>query len=81
MWVLTSATVDQFDVDDASLVDHITGQRHSADSFAVGFRTVWVGAAPGMARIDPIDGDFLRPVRVYAPGTNEHNQRLQGRRR
>ena len=74
VWVLTSFTVDQFDGDDASLVEHITFSGNS-DSFAVGFRTVWVGAAPGMVRIDPIDGDLLRPVRVYPPGTNEQNQR------
>jgi hypothetical protein len=74
VWVLTSTTVDQFDVDDASLVEHITFSGYS-DSFAVGFRTVWVGASPGMVRIDPIDGDHLPPVRVYAPGTSDYSQR------
>ena len=65
----------------ASLVDHIPFSSIPVDSFAVGFRTVWVGAPPGMARIDPIDGDLLRPVRVYAPGTNELQPAAQGRPR
>ena len=75
VWVLASTTVDQFAVDDGSLVDHIPVSSIPVDSFAVGFRTVWVGAPPGMVRIDPIDGDPLPPVRVYAPGTNDFNQR------
>ncbi len=74
VWVLTSNTVDQFDVDDGSLVDHIPVSSIASDSFAVGFRTVWVGAPPGIVRIDPIDGDPLPPVRMYAPGTNDFNQ-------
>jgi hypothetical protein len=75
LWVLTSNTVDQFDVDDASLVEHIAVSPIPVDSFAVGFRTVWVGAPPGIVRIDPIDGDALPPVRVYPPGTELLNQR------
>ena len=75
VWVLTSNTVDQFDVDDGSLVDHIAVSAIAVDSFAVGFRTVWVGAPPGIVRIDPIDGDRLPPVRVFPPGTNDFNQR------
>ena len=75
VWVLTSNTVDQFDVDDGSLVDHIFVSTIAVDSFAVGFRTVWVGAPPGIVRIDPIDGDRLPPVRVFPPGTNDFNQR------
>jgi hypothetical protein len=75
VWVLTSTTVDHFDVDDASLVEHIPVSPTPVDSFAVGYRTVWVGAPPGLVRIDPIDGDPLPPVRVYPPETNDFNQR------
>jgi hypothetical protein len=75
VWVLTSDTVDQFDVDDGSIVDHIAISGIGVDSFAVGFRTVWVGAPPGLVRIDPIDGDALPPVRVFPEGTDEFNQR------
>ena len=38
------------------------------DSLAVGYRTVWVGTPPGVVRIDPIDDEELRPVRLYPPG-------------
>jgi serine/threonine protein kinase len=75
VWVLTSNTVDHFDVEDASLVGSIPLSSTAVDSFAVGFRTVWVGAQPGLVRIDPIDDEPLPPVRVYPPETNEFNQR------
>jgi hypothetical protein len=75
VWVLTSNTVDHFDVEDASLVGSIPLSSMAVDSFAVGFRTVWVGAQPGLVRIDPIDDEPLPPVRVYPPETNEFNQR------
>ena len=75
-WVLTS-TLIHFDVDDASLVERITVSPVPVNSFAVGFRTVWVGGPPGIVRIDPIDGDPLPPVRLYPPETDLYNQRPQ----
>ena len=73
VWVLThppgEAWVLPFDVDDASLVEPIgLGIGRTSGSIAVGFRTVWVGASPGIVRIDPIDGDLLRSVRVNLLG-------------
>jgi len=73
VWILTSAfgqrRVLRFDVDDASFVERISLDVASGEaSIAVGFRTVWVGAQPGIVRVDPIDGDLLRPVRLYPPG-------------
>jgi len=72
VWILSSAfgqpRIVQFDVDDASLVERIAlAQTSGVASIAVGSRTVWVGAPPGIVRIDPIDSDLLRPVRLYPP--------------
>jgi hypothetical protein len=74
-WVLASTNVVHFDLDDASLVERIAASPVPVDSFAVGFRTVWVGAAPGIVRIDPIDGDRLPPVRVYPREASDYSQR------
>jgi predicted Ser/Thr protein kinase len=74
-WVLASNNVVHFDLDDASLVERIAASPVPVDSFAVGFRTVWVGAPPGIVRIDPIDGDRLPPVRVYPPEASDYSQR------
>ena len=76
VWVLASTTVVHFEADDVSLVEHITvSPVPVVDAIAVGFRTVWVGAPPGIVRVDPIDGDLLPPVRVYSAETDLYNQR------
>jgi YVTN family beta-propeller protein len=71
VWVLSpsagAATVTQVDPVDAEIVGDTTVPPSLStvpDSLDVGFRTVWVGADPGIARFDPIDGDELRPVRL-----------------
>jgi hypothetical protein len=74
-WVLAATNLVHFDLDDASLVERIAASPVPVDSFAVGFRTVWVGASPGIVRIDPIDGDRLPPVRVYPPEASDYSQR------
>lgn len=43
------------------------GGGFQSTSLAVGFRTVWVGTYPGIVRIDPIDDQTLRPVRLSPP--------------
>ena len=76
VWILSGNTVTHLDADDASTVGRIslgTGLFLS-ESIAVGFRTVWVGAVPGILRIDPIDGEQLRPVRIYPPGVFNGSQ-------
>lgn len=69
VWVLSgeALTLTQVDPADAEVVGD-TSINHSPadvpDSLEVGFRTVWVGASPGIDRVDPIDGDHLRAVRL-----------------
>ncbi|MGA9159776.1 MAG: hypothetical protein WB297_02770 [Actinomycetota bacterium] len=41
------------------------------DSIAVGSRTVWVGALPGIVRINPATDQMLRPVRLMPPGVQQ----------
>ncbi|HJS26110.1 MAG TPA: protein kinase [Actinomycetota bacterium] len=67
VWVLSGDTVTHVDPDDSSVVEEIPlgSPVSGSDSLAVGYRTVWVGTVPGMARIDPIDDDHLRPVRLF----------------
>ena len=79
VWVLThpagAALVLPFDVDAATLGEPIAlGVSRSSGSIAVGFRTVWVGGPPGIVRIDPIDGDLLRSVRVNLLGVLDSPQ-------
>jgi predicted Ser/Thr protein kinase len=79
VWVLThpagAALVLPFDVDAATLGEPIAlGVSRSSGSIAVGFRTVWVGGSPGIVRIDPIDGDLLRSVRVNLLGVLDSPQ-------
>jgi len=66
VWMIAGDTVTHVDADDASLVEKISlgSGSFSSETIAVGFRTVWVGAVPGIVRIDPIDGEHLRPVRI-----------------
>ena len=70
VWVLSptvgAATVTQVDPVDAEIVGDTSVPPSTTvpDSLDVGFRTVWVGADPGIIRVDPIDGDELRPVRL-----------------
>jgi streptogramin lyase/predicted Ser/Thr protein kinase len=76
VWVLSSSPLSpiltQVDPADAEVVgDTIVSATVSAapDSLDVGFRTVWVGADPGIERINPIDGDALRPIRLEQGST------------
>jgi virginiamycin B lyase len=41
------------------------------DSIAVGSRTVWVGALPGIVRINPATDRELPPVRLNPPGSRQ----------
>jgi predicted Ser/Thr protein kinase len=75
IWVLATAAAPfliQIDPEDAEVVSDTTlaaSLTVPTDSLDVGFRTVWVGAGPGIERVDPIDGDALRPVRLEQGAT------------
>jgi streptogramin lyase len=64
VWVMATESVAHVDPGTASFVNVVSV--HFAVSIAVGYRTVWVGAVPGVVRIDPIDDQHLRPVRLEA---------------
>ena len=68
VWILSGGAhlVTQVDPVDAEIVGDtsIGFSIQPPDSLDVGFRTVWVGTDPGIVRIDPIDGDPLRSVRL-----------------
>jgi streptogramin lyase/predicted Ser/Thr protein kinase len=75
VWVLSpsggAATLTQVDPVDVEIVGDKTVPPSFTivpDSLDVGLRTVWVGADPGIARFDPIDGGELRPVRLGQGG-------------
>ncbi|MCI0632831.1 MAG: protein kinase [Actinobacteria bacterium] len=72
IWVLGSDSVARVDPSIVEVVDTITVL--GGESMAVGYRTVWVGAPPGVVRIDPIDNDRLRPVRLNQPGAFSGSQ-------
>ncbi len=67
VWVLRGQNLTHLDPADASTVGTVTIE-FGGGSLDVGLRTVWVGAPPGVVRIDPIDDEHLRPVRLPDTG-------------
>ena len=69
VWIAHRDRLTHVDSDEASVLDTISVASVSAlgADFAVGYRTIWLGAPPGVVRIDPIDYEELRPVRLSAP--------------
>jgi Protein kinase domain len=65
VWITHRDMLTHVDPDEASVLDTIAVVL-GAD-LAVGYRTIWLGAPPGIVRIDPIDYEELRPVRLSAP--------------
>jgi len=71
VWVLSLVTLTQVEPVDAEVVGDTSislSVSVPVDSLDVGFRTVWVGTDPGIERVNPIDGDTLRPVRLDEGG-------------
>jgi hypothetical protein len=70
VWVLRGQILNRLAPDETATVEMIDlfSSSFQSDGLAVGYRTVWVGAPPGVIRIDPIDNDALRPIRLYPPG-------------
>ena len=65
VWVLAGINVTHLDPADASTIDAINIP-FGGSSVEAGLRTVWVGAPPGVVRIDPIDDEELRPsIRLF----------------
>ena len=67
VWVLSAPDLTQIDPGDGS-VDQVLAVGGSGvapvDSLAVGARTVWVGAPPGVIRVNPANGERLPSVRL-----------------
>ena len=63
VWVLAGANVTHVDPSRGVIVGAVT-VGVQASSIAVGGRTVWVGTVQGVDRIDPVDGEKLRPVNL-----------------
>jgi streptogramin lyase/predicted Ser/Thr protein kinase len=74
VWLLVGPTVTHVDPTDGTIVGTVDlGANAGAtfDSIAVGSRTVWVGALPGLVRINPATDQMLRPVRLMPPGVQQ----------
>jgi streptogramin lyase/predicted Ser/Thr protein kinase len=71
IWVLVGPTVVHVDPTDGTIVGKVdlgANAGSTFDSIVVGSRTVWVGALPGIVRINPATDQMLRPVRLMPPG-------------
>ena len=70
VWVLASANVVHVDPTDGTVVGSVS-VGGAFDSIAVGARTVWVGAFPGIVRINPATDRELRPVQLNPPSIEQ----------
>jgi serine/threonine protein kinase len=71
VWVLEPATLTHIDPVHSETVETLTGFNQTGDSsMDLGFRTVWIGTASDILRVDPITTNFLRPVRLDPTATS-----------